>query len=499
MNIRHSKDYMDARSLECLIPDPDAVACISETVARRLQCVPLALTHLNPLERLLLLAIATPQNSNVQEKIVRQLPAGVVADFIYVNDASYEEVLDKCYEEGLAGESLIQQCLHLKKESQVPDIAPHRIVRLVEAILRSACQRGASDIHIASGLNGLCVRFRIDGVLENFAILHSTYMESFIGRIKILSSLDIAETRLPQDGQFMQFVEGRIRHFRVSIFPTVTGENVVVRVLGAESGKYDKNSIFLTEKVKNQLLECLHYPDGLIVFCGPTGSGKSTSLYALLNELDRSALNIMTLEDPVEIVMPDVRQTNIDLAREFGYAEGLRAMLRQDPDVILIGEVRDKQSAFMMLRASMTGHRVLTTVHASDAISALDRLVELGANRELLSRSIRCIVSQRLIRKTCQQCSDIVDPECRCRGTGYYGRQAIMELLRVTPDLSVLIRESAPKEKLQAHARLNGYESLFEQAQTVLDRGITDSKEIHRVLGSADTVSFSAVGREKEF
>ncbi|MFK8076221.1 MAG: GspE/PulE family protein [Granulosicoccus sp.] len=484
MNSANVVGEIQAELLSKLIPCSKATACLSETVARRFNCIPLSLkTSTASSARKLNLAIADFPDVTVSERISRHLPPGVIAAFCVTRGAHFDEALNKCYAKELQGEPLIQRCSYRQTTTDQEWVEPNQIVRLVEAVLHAAVNQGTSDIHIAVESDFLDVRFRIDGLIEQFAKLDIAYAEAIAGRIKILAALDISETRIPQDGQFDQFVEGQAVDFRVSSFPTIRGENIVVRVLGAASKTLGKINSLFPIKVKQALLDSLHHPDGIFLFCGPTGSGKSTSLYALIEELDSSTLNIMTLEDPVEIVVPRLRQTNIDQARDFGYAEGLRAILRQDPDVILIGEVRDSSSASMILRASMTGHRVLTTIHASDTFSAIDRLLELGVSRELLGRNLRCIVSQRLVRKICTECLAKRDSRCACRGSGYRGRQAVMEILSITPAISSLIQAHASKEALLREARVEGYETLFELAQQLTLQGVTDSREISRVLG----------------
>lgn len=478
-------DDIRAELLSKFIPSSGATACLSETVARRFNCIPLSLKpRIASSKKTLTLAIADIPDVTLSERITRHLPLGVAAKFSLVGNTHFDEALDKCYAKELQGESLIHSCGYQQVRTDEEIVEPNRVVRLVEALLHSACLQGASDIHIAVSGDFLDVRFRVDGLIEQFAKLNIEYAGAVAGRIKILAALDISETRLPQDGQFNQLVEGQSVDFRVSFFPTIKGENIVLRVLGATLSKVDETSNLYTEKVKQALLKCFQNPDGIFLFCGPTGSGKSTSLYALIAELDSSTLNIMTIEDPVEIVVPRLRQTNIDQARDFGFAEGVRAILRQDPDVILIGEVRDSPSASMMLRASMTGHRVLTTLHASDTFSAIDRLLELGLSRELLSRNLRCIVSQRLVRKLCTECEADKHKDCVCRGSGYRGRQAVMEILVITPAIATLIRAQAGREELLLEARIDGYETLFELARQLSIQGVTDTEEICRVLGN---------------
>jgi len=357
------------------------------------------------------------------------------------------------------------------------------MVRLVESIIYGAyCQR-ASDIHVSTNSRYVHIRLRVDGVLQTWVKLRLDFAAAIAGRIKVLALMDIAESRQPQDGQFNLLLDGLSVDFRVSSFPTVSGENFVIRVLPSISTQYSLDELGYSKDITGRLSQCLDEPNGLVVFCGPTGSGKSTSMHALIAELDCQALNIMTLEDPVENVLPGIQQTTIDASRGFDYSDGLRALLRQDPDVLMIGEVRDATSAQMMLRAVMTGHKLLTSVHAADAISAIERLSELGVCRQLLASNLLCLVSQRLVRKTCSLCAGQLSQCEQCHGTGYYGRIAVAELVVITSGVASLIADDRDREALAKEAELNGYVPMQLEAKKLCEAGKTTAQEVKRVFG----------------
>ncbi len=479
-----SVDRLSTQCLQHLIPSPEALACLPEASAKRLLSIPLAIqANAHDNNSVLLLAVVSPEDATLRERLARQLPRHMTARCIAADEFAIVEALEKCYETTLHAQPLIEACGYRSDQPPAESVEPSRVIRLIEAILRCAYLERASDIHVSTAVNFVNVRLRVDGVLRDFTQLHSMYSMAIPGRLKVLAMMDIAESRLPQDGQFTQFIEGVNVDFRVSIFPTINGENCVLRVLTSEGTNQSLQSLGLPCAMKEALLGCLHKPNGLIVFCGPTGSGKSTSLHALLSELDRNALNIMTLEDPVETVVTGVCQTSIDPARSFGYTEGLRAMLRQDPDVMLVGEVRDSLSSQMMLRATMTGHQVLTTVHASNAIAAIGRLLDLGICPQMLSANLTCIASQRLIRKPCPDCLQAPSSTCQCRGSGYFGRQVVMELLEVTPTIAALISTGAQHDQIFEAACLNGFESFRVQTDRLVSEGVADVAEVHRVFG----------------
>jgi general secretion pathway protein E len=471
--------------LDNFIPSPEAVACLAEPVARRLLCVPLARYAKSAVHQdELLIASVQPDDAVLHERVIRQLPAGMGVRFVLADESAIRHALEKCYTDLLQGQELLLACSTYASHSVKQVAEPNVTIHLVEAILLCACRERASDIHLSPSLDGVRLRFRIDGVLCKRPMLREGYYTELVGRIKILAQMDIALARQPQDGQFTQFIDNEVVDFRASIFPIVNGENVVIRVLRPSQSQCGIGSLDLPEHLHQQLLSCLQRPSGLIVFCGPTGSGKSTSIHALLSELDQNSLNIMTLEDPVEKLSPGIQQTSIDSSRSLGYPEGLRALMRQDPDVLLIGEVRDGCSCQMMLRAVMTGHSVLTTIHAINVIGAINRIVELGVDRSMLASHLLCIAAQRLIRKRCYCCAGL-DSNCAlCRGTGFYGRQALVELLVVTPEIASLISTAAEPRIILTEAGRSGFVPLHEQGELLVQQGISTRTEMQRVLGT---------------
>lgn len=471
--------------LELFIPSPEAVACLAEPVARRLFCVPVARYKQSVMDNsdVLLIASAQSDDAVLLERLTHQIPHGVAVRLVLANKAQIPQALDKCYANAVQGTQLLLACSAYAHYDGEQELEKNLIVRLAEAILLCACRERASDIHLSPCSDGVRVRFRIDGLLCKRAVLREGLYAELLGRIKVIAKMDIAVSRQPQDGQFSQYIDNVLIDFRASVFPVINGENVVIRVLRPAVSAQGIRSLELPKPIQRQLLSCLYKPGGLVVFCGPTGSGKSTSLHALVSELDQDALNIMTLEDPVEKRMQGIQQTSVDSARSLGYEQGLRALLRQDPDVLLIGEVRDTRSCQMMLRAVMTGHKVLTTVHAGNVFGAIDRILELGIDRSMLASHLVCIAAQRLIRKLCCQCFGHSSACTLCFGTGYYGRQALLELLVVTPHIAALLDDGAALKVIQAEAEKSGFIPLEEQAAVLVKQGVSSHIELQRVFG----------------
>jgi general secretion pathway protein E/type IV pilus assembly protein PilB len=471
-------------NLKRLIASPEAIAHLSESNARRLLVIPLAMVG-DTASCTLIVAAETATDAAQQERLRRHLGFQFNIQIVVASREQIAAAIDKCYRhihslDALLKDSCVDQ---LQSDTELPrDYHVH----LLEALLREAWRRRASDIHLSPIHEGLLVRFRIDGVLETIATLHECVINSLVVRIKVLASLDIAETRLPQDGQFDQVIDAAAVEFRVSMFPTVAGENAVLRVIG-NSQHATLESLSLPNEMLVTLRNLLDRPDGLIIVCGPTGAGKSTTLFALLAEKDQQSLNIMTLEDPVEQRLPGIRQSNIDPARSFDYPQGLKAMLRQDPDVLLIGEIRDSQSCEMALRAVTSGHQVLTTIHAGSAHAAVTRLREFDAQSHILSSCLSAIISQRLLRKSCPACKT-GDSQCElCNGTGCHGRQAILEVLLIDKDISHLLAIEADVKDIEAVSNASGFTSLQQHAQRYVEAGTVTPQEIVRVLGRAQS------------
>jgi type II secretory ATPase GspE/PulE/Tfp pilus assembly ATPase PilB-like protein len=332
------------------------------------------------------------------------------------------------------------------------------MVRLVNALLVDAVKRGASDIHFEPEYAFLRIRYRIDGVLETVRSLHKTYMPGITVRVKVVSDMNIAETRAPQDGRLSLTLNGRPVDFRVSTQPTIYGENIVLRVLDREKSIISLDRMNLAKETLAKLGVMLSRPEGILIVTGPTGSGKTTTLYSLLAQVNDETVNIMTLEDPVEYPLTLMRQTSVNEVARMDFANGIRSIMRQDPDIILVGEVRDKETAEMAFRAAMTGHQVFTTLHTNSALGAFPRLLDIGIQPDIMAGNIIGVIAQRLVRVLCPHCKEAYAPTpeerallgrmgeaatyiyrgvgCNhCDNKGYKGRSAIMELLVMDGDL----------------------------------------------------------------
>ena len=379
------------------------------------------------------------------------------------------------------------------------DDAP--IIRLLNAILAESLKENASDIHIEPYEKESLVRFRLDGVLSTVLKPSSQITPLLISRIKVMSKLDIAEKRLPQDGRMTVKLGGRSIDLRISTMPSSHGERVVMRLLDKDAGKLQVDDLGMPSETSAQLDDLIRRPHGIILVTGPTGSGKTTTLYAGLQQMDRQGRNIMTVEDPVEYDLPGISQTQINLRAGMTFARGLKAILRQDPDVILIGEIRDGETAEIATQSSLTGHLVLSTLHTNTAAGAITRLQDLGVDSFLLASTIRGILSQRLLRKLCPHCKRPSEPNefnrgllklklgrkvfeangCeKCNSTGYAGRQALFELVTVDSSLQTLIHENAGEIELEAKIR-EQVPSIREAGFGLVRDGLTTIEEVLRV------------------
>jgi general secretion pathway protein E len=361
----------------------------------------------------------------------------------------------------------------LESENDAP------IIRLVNVLLTQALRQGASDIHIEPYESRSAVRFRLDGTLHTVAEPHRGLHAAMLSRIKIMASLDIAEKRLPQDGRIALRLAGRQIDVRVATLPTGFGERVVLRLLDKEGGRLELAGLGMDEATLARVDRLIRAPHGIVLVTGPTGSGKTTTLYAALSRIDGSGLNIMTVEDPVEYELEGISQTQVNAKIGMTFARALRSILRHDPDVIMIGEIRDLETAQIAVQASLTGHLVLATLHTNDAVGATTRLVDMGVEPYLLSSSLLGVLAQRLVRKICTAC---MKKGCTaCSATGYSGRTGIYELFTVDEEAKRLIHTRAPEEALRAHALRSGMRPLREDAQRWVLSGVTSLEEAVRV------------------
>ncbi len=388
--------------------------------------------------------------------------------------------------------------------SQAVEQAP--VVRFVNSLLADAVRKGASDIHLEPGERVFRVRYRIDGILYEAMQPPLRLKDAIISRIKVMAKMDIAERRLPQDGRIKIRLGDRSIDLRVSTVPVVWGEKVVMRVLDKGSVKFDLRALGFEEWSLKQVEKALRQPYGMILVTGPTGSGKTTTLYSMLQILNTPDVNILTVEDPVEYEFPGINQVNVKEEIGLDFARALRAFLRQDPDIIMVGEIRDQETATIAVRAAITGHLVLSTLHTNDAPSAVVRLLDMGVEPFMVASSLTLIIAQRLVRKICTNCMEetTLHPEvlrelhltpeetegvtfyrgtgCRaCNQSGYKGRIGIYEVLPVTHEIRNMILEHAPIDAIREKAIEQGMITLRESALHKLFQGITTAEEVLRV------------------
>ncbi len=353
------------------------------------------------------------------------------------------------------------------------------IIRMLNALLMQAARDGASDIHIEPYERHSSVRFRIDGTLREVVQPNRALHAALISRLKIMADLDIAEKRLPQDGRISLRLGQRAIDVRVSTLPGAHGERAVLRLLDKSLSRLTLASVGMKGATLQRLEQLIAQPHGIVLVTGPTGSGKTTTLYAALQQLDAAHFNIMTVEDPIEYELSGIGQTQVNAKIDLDFAKALRAILRQDPDIIMIGEIRDKETAQIAIQASLTGHLVLATLHTNDAVSAVTRLTDMGVEPFLLSSSLLGVLAQRLVRKICTACQGRGCTDCG--HTGYQGRTGIFELLSVDDTLRERIHSRAAESELLSAAKRQGMTSMREDGEHLVAQGITSAQELLRV------------------
>ena len=364
-------------------------------------------------------------------------------------------------------------------EDLLESAADAPIIRMLNALLTQAARDGASDIHIEAYERNSSVRFRIDGTLREVVQPHRALHAALISRLKIMAELDIAEKRLPQDGRISLRLGQRAIDVRVSTLPGAHGERAVLRLLDKSESRLSLQHLGMQGHTLERFNQLIAQPHGILLVTGPTGSGKTTTLYAALQQLDSSRFNIMTVEDPIEYELPGIGQTQINTKIDLTFAKALRAILRQDPDVIMIGEIRDFETAQIAVQASLTGHLVLATLHTNDSLSAIMRLTDMGIEPFLLSSSLLGVLAQRLVRKTCTACKG---KGCdACGQTGYQGRTGIYELVAIDEELRTLIHQRAPESQLRTQAQRSGWVSMRDDGARLVQMGVTSPEELLRV------------------
>ena len=489
-----------------VVADPEALSLVPEEFARRNHLLPIAY---DPTDHVLTIATTEIFNVVALDQLRAMLGPQVELKTQLAAEAQLGDYIDQFYGHELSVDGILTEIetgeIDYDSLQAGGDEYTQPMVRLVNAILVDAVKRGASDIHFEPEYAFLRIRYRIDGVLETVRSLHKTYMPGITVRLKVVSEMNIAETRSPQDGRLSLTLNGRPVDFRVSTQPTIYGENIVLRVLDREKSIVNLDRMNLSKETMSKLDVMLSRPEGILVVTGPTGSGKTTTLYSLLAQVNDETVNIMTLEDPVEYPLTLMRQTSVNEVARMDFANGIRSIMRQDPDIILVGEVRDKETAEMAFRAAMTGHQVFTTLHTNSALGAFPRLLDIGIQPDIMAGNIIGIIAQRLVRILCSHCKEAYAPSqaerlllgaaadsvsflfrpvgCKsCGNKGYRGRTPIMELLVMDGDIDELVARRATAKELRAEAVSKGFCSLAEEGVTRALDGITSIAEVARTV-----------------
>lgn len=493
--------------------DKKAIEAIPEKLARKYIFIPFQIT-----EKEIFIASFNPTNLACEREI-ETISGRYVKTFFAFRD-KIEEKIDTFYSPDKLIHSLMGDRRHSSKiripgESNESNPAP--VVKLVNQILADAVDDGASDIHIEPKEKDAHVRIRIDGVLRNLMEIPKSIHPSLMSRIKIISDLNIAETRKPQDGKAKIYVDNVDIDLRVSILPTSFGEKCVIRILDKRKAavSFDQMGV---RGVNRELLEtCFAFKQGMVLVTGPTGSGKSTTLYAAINRIKSTANNVLTIEDPVEYVMDGINQVQVNVKAGVTFASALRSFLRQDPDVILVGEIRDAETAEIAIQAAQTGHLVLSTLHTNDTFGTITRLQDMGIDKFKITESLQAIVAQRLVRRLCPACKvkledENIDPKLhymlhqmsekpqvyeakgceKCGFTGYKGRIGVYEILLLDRNLKDKINANASQVQLRRLAKKNGFRNLFEDALSLIADGITDYQEVLRTINVNESDSSAA-------
>lgn len=503
-------------SLSDLEIDPETVKLIPADTARQY-----AVIAVFKMGNALTVAMADPLNFVAVDKIAYTTKMEIRR--VVATESEIEAAIDKYYSisdtmgqtmeriESSAARTDDAKLIELQDLKDISSDMP--VVDLTNAIIARAVKRKASDIHLQPDQNVLKIRFRVDGLMEEVAVLPGSIYPAIISRVKVMSNIDVSEKRLPQDGRFRLNFNKNDIDFRVSTLPTIFGEKTVIRILDKSNLVLDLSQMGFSPRHYQKWLDIIDRPEGLILITGPTGSGKTTTLYAVLKRLNSPQKNIVTVEDPVEYKIGNLTQVQINDKAGLHFAGALRSIVRQNPDILMVGEIRDLATAEISIRASLTGHLVLSTLHTSDAPVTVGRLIDMGVEPYLVSTSITAILAQRLVRVVCRHCSQEVEADdairhkilprlanpdtrfhrgtgCpRCNNSGYAGRTAIHELLIVTPEIKNMITRKADHVELREAALRSGMISLLDDGLEKASRGITTLEEILRVTHYEDFVS----------
>ena len=488
--------------IDSIVIDKSAVKTISESLSRKYNVLPVKFVD----DKLLVL-MNDPLNILAEEDV--KIASGYELEIALCSKNEIIRAISKYYSEDYMKKAAEELRNQEKDQIIIEDQMSEEVknapaVKLVDSIIQSAVRSKASDIHIEPFEHRVAVRYRIDGELQKQFDSPKEPLAGLITRIKIMANMDIAERRIPQDGRIFMKIDNENIDLRVSILPTVNGEKVVIRILDKSAFNVDKSTLGIVEDDLEKINNIISKPHGIVLVTGPTGSGKSTTLYSLLKDLNREDKNIITIEDPVEFSMDGINQVNVNTKAGLTFASGLRSILRQDPDIVMLGEIRDSETAEIAVRAAITGHLVLSTIHTNDAPSSIVRLKDMGLAPYLVSSALVGIIAQRLIRKLCVECKEAYEASdyekeilgvekdknltlyrkvgCnKCNNTGYKGRVGIYEIMQVNKEIRELINRDASVEEITNAALKNGMKTLSKSAINVILKGNSTIEELLRV------------------
>lgn len=500
--------HVPVLNMEQLTPTAEVIATIPQETAVRLNLIPLDIEGDS-----LYVATDNPLNyygfQELEEQIGKQIvpylakkkDISIAIEQAYANKSLFNVVNEA---NQLYGREYQERDQSETYQEMMDRIDSSPVVKLVNSILTQAVTMQASDIHIEPKQNNVLVRFRIDGDLMEVMVLNAAIHTSLVTRFKIISSLDIAEKRVPQDGRFSMDMGTKEMNFRISTLPSVYGEKLVIRILG--DNKVDLiplPMLGMKEADYEKFTRLIHNPNGVILVTGPTGSGKTTTIYSALDEIARPNVNVVTVEDPVEKTMDNLTQVHINVKAGVTFANGLRAIMRQDPDIIMVGEIRDRETAVVAAQAAITGHLVMSTIHTNDAPSAFMRLIDMGAEPYVVASSVIGVVAQRLVKLICEDCKEEYQPTdnelrywdsnmkprfykgkgcSKCNHTGYKGRTAVYEIVTVNSEIRSLIMEQASAQRIKAEAVKNGFTDMKYNAMELVWEGRTTLEEMRKVI-----------------
>jgi len=486
--------------------DPKATALLTQKFCEDNVVFPIGFDGDN-----LVVAIDDPMNITIEDEL--QFQTGYQISLMLATHTSIIDAIKVHYGRENAnkaaeelGTSLASDTLDDDNElSEAVNSAP--VVKLVNSMIDYAIRSGSSDIHIEPLEDRVRVRIRIDGVMQEVMSNPISAKDAITTRIKILGGMNIAEKRIPQDGRITTVINGEDVDMRVSILPCVTGEKTVIRILAKNDANLNRKYLGISDRNNEMIDKMIKVPQGIVLISGPTGSGKTTTLYTLLSEKNTDEVNIITVEDPVEIRIPGLNQCQVNVKAGMTFASGLRSILRQDPDIILVGEIRDGETAEIAMRAAITGHLVFSTIHTNDAVSSINRLIDMGLEPYMVSSALVGVVSQRLVRRICTNCRESYEPDendkqylrldegqklyrgkgcTECNEKGYKGRIAIHEIVIITMKMKALLEKRASEDEMRALAVTEGTQMLQDSARDLVLEGITTVSELNRVAYTID-------------